>query len=62
MKRDVLTDRIHIEINSKVKVLLDKTLGKYNVVYAAAGTAFSAVPVSLSQLQAITGWRIVDLE
>ncbi len=45
-----------------VKILLDKTMDRYEVVYAAAGTAFSAVPVTLGQLEEITGGEIVDTE
>ena len=43
-------------------VLLDKVLERYGTVYAAGGTDFSAVPVSLDQLQVITKGRIIDLE
>jgi len=44
-----------------VRILLDTSLGKYHVVYAAAGTPHSALPVTLDQLAAITGGEIVDL-
>lgn len=50
------------KVNSKVRVFLDNTLKRFDVVYAAAGTSFSAVPVNLEQLAKITGGNIVDLE
>ncbi|HPB65317.1 MAG TPA: YbaK/EbsC family protein [Spirochaetales bacterium] len=44
-----------------VEVLLDRELGDYEIVYPAAGTDATGVPVSLAQLEAATGGRIVDL-
>lgn len=48
-------------LNSNVRVMLDKVMEKYEVVYAAAGTACSAVPVTIQQLKQITGGEIVDI-
>jgi len=44
-----------------VRLLLDSSLGKYEVVYAAAGTPHSALAITLDQLATITGGEIVDL-
>ncbi|NLP18850.1 MAG: YbaK/EbsC family protein [Firmicutes bacterium] len=44
-----------------VRILLDKSLGQYDVVYTAAGTAHSALPITLDQLAIITGGEIVNL-
>jgi prolyl-tRNA editing enzyme YbaK/EbsC (Cys-tRNA(Pro) deacylase) len=44
-----------------VQVLLDASLGRFPVVYAAAGTPHSAVPITLAQLQQVTGGQIVDV-
>jgi prolyl-tRNA editing enzyme YbaK/EbsC (Cys-tRNA(Pro) deacylase) len=38
-------------------VLLDASLQRFPVVYAAAGNDYSAVPVSYAQLQVLTGGR-----
>ncbi|HHV06638.1 MAG TPA: YbaK/EbsC family protein [Firmicutes bacterium] len=46
---------------SKIKILLDDSLGRFPVVYAAAGTDHSAVGVTLEQLQQITGGTIVSV-
>lgn len=42
-------------------IYLDKSLERFDVVYAAAGTPFSALPITLDQLQMITKGSIVEL-
>lgn len=42
-------------LQTEVPVYLDESLKRYNVVYAAAGTGNTAVPVSYEQLMQITG-------
>ncbi|HWR40057.1 MAG TPA: YbaK/EbsC family protein [Patescibacteria group bacterium] len=42
-------------------VYLDKSLYDYAVVYAAAGTANSALPVAPERLREITGAEIIDV-
>ncbi|BCV24150.1 MAG TPA: YbaK/EbsC family protein [Firmicutes bacterium] len=44
-----------------LRVLLDRSLARFPVVYAAAGTPHSAVPVTLEQLQKLTGGEIVQV-
>ena len=41
-------------------VYVDKSLYQYDVVYAAAGTANSALPVSPARLQEVIGAEVVD--
>ncbi len=41
--------------DERVGIYLDASLIDYDIVYAAAGTANSALPISYSQLQAVTG-------
>ncbi len=48
-------------LKAKLPVLLDESLGRFPVVYAAAGSPHSLVPVSLEDLQSITGGRTLDL-
>ncbi len=43
-----------------VEILLDRELGLYDLVYPAAGTDATGVPLTLDQLAAITGGRLVD--
>lgn len=42
-------------IEKQVDIFLDESLKRYDVVFAAAGTANTALPVSFTQLQEITG-------
>ncbi|MDK2924713.1 MAG: hypothetical protein PWQ41_487 [Bacillota bacterium] len=44
-----------------LRVLLDRSLARFPVVYAAAGTPHSAVPITLEQLAKITGGEIVEV-
>ncbi|MBO8138406.1 MAG: YbaK/EbsC family protein [Desulfotomaculum sp.] len=45
-----------------VPIYLDKSMERFDVVYTAAGTANSALPISLDKLQEITGGTIVDVQ
>jgi len=42
-------------------LVLDESLKRFPVVYAAAGTSHSAVPVSVAQLQTLTGGALADV-
>lgn len=46
---------------SDVRLFLDKSLWDYDMVYAAAGTANSALPVSPDRLQQITAAQVIDV-
>lgn len=45
----------------KIPVFIDVSMSRFPVVYAAAGTANSAVPVTVEQLLAATGGRLCDV-
>ncbi len=47
-------------LKSAVPVYLDDSLFEYDIVYSAAGTANSALPIAPARLQEITGARLVD--
>ena len=42
-------------------ILIDQRLSRHETIYPAAGNDASGVPVTFSQLQAITGAKIVDI-
>lgn len=42
-------------LKTEVPVYLDESLKRFDVVYAAAGTANTALPISFEQLQLVTG-------
>ncbi len=44
-----------------VRVLLDTSMERFDVVYAAAGTANTAVPVTIEQLLEVTDGEVVDV-
>lgn len=48
-------------LNPDVKVYLDESLKKYDVVYPAAGMRSNAVKISLTDLEKITGGKWVDV-
>ncbi len=45
----------------QLPVVLDTSLERFPVVYAAAGNCHSAVPVSVAQLQVLTGAGVADI-
>jgi len=48
-------------LQTDLPVYLDVSMKRYPIVYAAAGTHNTAVPVEFSRLQAITGGRSCDV-
>ena len=48
-------------LDGSIKICLDRGLFDYDVVYAAAGTANSALPVAPERLRGIVGASIVDV-
>jgi prolyl-tRNA editing enzyme YbaK/EbsC (Cys-tRNA(Pro) deacylase) len=44
-----------------IRILIDISMNRYPVVYIAAGSPRSAAPVTVRQLQEITGGELVDL-
>ncbi|MCL6638839.1 MAG: YbaK/EbsC family protein [Firmicutes bacterium] len=50
-----------VALPRKLPVYLDETMRRFPVVYAAAGTPHSALPVTMEQLETITGGKWADL-
>lgn len=48
-------------LKNKIKIFVDNSMERFPVVYAAAGTANTAVPVTVEQLLSITGGELVDI-
>lgn len=44
-------------LKNEVSIYLDESLKRYDVVYTAAGTANTALPITYDELQKITGGR-----
>lgn len=50
-----------LALPQKLPIYLDDSMRRFPVVYAAAGTPRSALPVNMEQLQQITGGEWADL-
>jgi Cys-tRNA(Pro) deacylase len=48
-------------VDSSVELCIDRSLYEYDIVYAAAGTANSALPIAPDRLCEIIGARIVEV-
>jgi len=48
-------------LKKRIPILLDSSMLRFPVVYAAAGSAHSAVPITVEQLKEITAGEICDL-
>ncbi len=44
-------------LRQEVPIYLDESLKRYDIVYAAAGTAYTALPISYEDLKQITNGR-----
>jgi len=44
-----------------VRTVIDRTLGRFDIVWAAAGSPNAVFPISYNQLVAITGGEVMDL-
>jgi len=44
-----------------VRTLIDRTLGRFDLVWAAAGNASAVFPIAYDRLVAVTGGRVMDL-
>ena len=50
-----------VALAETIPILLDDSMYRFPVVYAAAGTPRSALPVTMEQLEIITGGKWADL-
>ncbi|AOY78370.1 YbaK/EbsC family protein [Clostridium formicaceticum] len=48
-------------LKAPIKILIDKSMERFDVVYAAAGTANTAVPITVEELLIITQGELVDI-
>lgn len=50
-----------VALPGRVDILLDESMKRYDIVYTAAGTPRSALPLNMEQLQAVTGGEWVEV-
>ncbi|SES86908.1 Cys-tRNA(Pro) deacylase [Natronincola peptidivorans] len=48
-------------LRHKIRILIDKSMERFDVVYAAAGTANTAVPITVEELLVVTAGELVDI-
>lgn len=48
-------------LKTKIKIFIDKSMERFDVVYAAAGTANTAVPITVQELLIVTDGELVDI-
>jgi Cys-tRNA(Pro) deacylase len=47
-------------LKNPIRIFIDKSMERFDVVYAAAGTANTAVPITVEELMMITKGELVD--
>ncbi len=50
------------DIEEDIAIFLDRSMERFEKVYSAAGSSHSYLPITLNQLQQVTGGQIVDLQ
>lgn len=50
------------DIDKSVSIFIDRSMHRFDIVYSAAGTAHSYLPITVEQLQEVTGGNVVDME
>ncbi|SDL03768.1 YbaK/EbsC family protein [Natronincola ferrireducens] len=48
-------------LKTSIRILIDKSMERFEVVYAAAGTANTAVPITVEELLMVTQGELVDV-
>lgn len=46
--------------SDRIRICIDQSMERFDVVYAAAGTANTSVPITVEQLLLVTGGELVD--
>lgn len=49
-------------LKNQVPIFLDESMKRFDIVFTAAGTAQSALPITFEQLQQITGGIVIDTQ
>ncbi len=50
------------DIEQEIPIFLDSSMKRFDKVYSAAGSSYSYLPITLEQLEQVTGGNIVDLQ
>ncbi|MEW6066230.1 prolyl-tRNA synthetase [Desulforamulus profundi] len=50
------------DLKQDLPIFLDESMKRFDIVYAAAGSPRSALPITFEQLQAVTGGTVVNVQ
>jgi prolyl-tRNA editing enzyme YbaK/EbsC (Cys-tRNA(Pro) deacylase) len=50
------------DIDPDIPIFLDDSMRRFEIVYSAAGSSYSFLPITLEQLELVTGGSIVDMQ
>ena len=50
------------DIDSGIPIFLDDSMSRFEIVYSAAGSSHSFLPITLEQLELVTSGRITDIQ
>jgi Cys-tRNA(Pro) deacylase len=50
------------DINPELKIFIDSSMARFDIVFSAAGSSHSYLPITLEQLEQVTGGTIVDMQ
>ncbi len=48
-------------LRTELPIYLDRSMQRFNLIYAAAGSARAVLPITFDQLQAVTGGDVIDV-
>lgn len=48
-------------LKTALPIYLDRSMQRFDKVYAAAGSSYAILPITFKQLQAATGGRVIDI-
>ncbi len=50
------------DIDDSIPIFLDSSMQRFDKVFSAAGSSFSFLPITMEELQLVTGGEIADME
>ena len=50
------------DIDNSISIFLDSSMKRFDKVYSAAGSSHSYLPITLDQLQEVTGGQVIDMQ
>ena len=50
------------DVDSNIPIFLDKSMERFDKVFSAAGSSHSYLPITLVQLEQVTGGKVVEME